>query len=120
MDDLITAQPIRAALLDEGGRFVRIDSLESADALTPRHLPQITECDLPAGQYLWVAEPSVREDGALANPYGGSFWCLAWLRRAAEDRDRACSVEQTIGRIEPRWRNADLTAAIARLREIER
>ena len=56
MDDLITAQPIRAALLDEGGRFVRIDSLESADALTPRHLPQITDCDLPVGEYRWDRE----------------------------------------------------------------
>lgn len=62
---------LKAALLDEQGIFLRIDELDDAEALTERHLPQITDCDLPPGRYRWVPDP---DDNA--NPYGGSFWPL--------------------------------------------
>lgn len=57
---------IKAALLDEQGIFLRIDELEDEAEITERHLPGITDCDLPAGRYVWRADPS--------NPYGGAFW----------------------------------------------
>lgn len=66
---------IKAALLDEQGIFLRIDELKSKSALTDRHLPAITECDLPAGRYVWLADD--------ANPYGGAFWPVPKLRSRA-------------------------------------
>lgn len=48
-------QIVKAALLDENGVFLRIDSIP-IDQLTPRHLPQITECDLPPGKARWNSE----------------------------------------------------------------
>ena len=66
--------PIRAALLDARGVYQRIDTLASAADLTPLHLPQITGCDLPAGEYVWIPAD---------NQFGGAFWPLAWLRRQA-------------------------------------
>jgi len=68
---------IRAALLDASGVFLRVDALSSPADLTARHLAQITECDLPAGAYRWIADD--------ANPYGGAFWPLTWLKRIADD-----------------------------------
>jgi hypothetical protein len=57
---------IKAALLDEQGIFLCIDELTDAGQLTDRHLPAITECDLPSGRYFWKADDT--------NPYGGAFW----------------------------------------------
>lgn len=62
---------IKAALLDEQGIFLRIDEVADEAALTERHLPQITTCDLPPGRYRWIAQPDDK-----TNPYGGSFWPL--------------------------------------------
>jgi hypothetical protein len=45
---------IRAARLDALGVYQGIDVLDDASHLTPQHLPQITECDLPPGRYRWT------------------------------------------------------------------
>jgi hypothetical protein len=65
---------ITAALLDEQGIFLKVDTLKSKAALTERHLPSIKNCDLPPEKYKWVADQ--------ANPYGGAFWPLPKLNRA--------------------------------------
>ena len=65
---------IKAALLDEQGIFLCIDELVDAGDLTDRHLPQITECDLPPNRYFWQADD--------ANPYGGAFWPLPKSQRS--------------------------------------
>jgi hypothetical protein len=62
---------IKAALLDEQGIFLGIDELTDAGQLTDRHLPLITECDLPSGRYRWVPAEVTKN-----NPYGGAFWPL--------------------------------------------
>lgn len=63
----------RCAVLDANGVFV---GMEEVDNPTDRHLPQITECDLPPGEYVWHAH-----DG---NACGGEFLPLpAPLREAA-------------------------------------
>lgn len=66
---------MRAALLNPAGIFLRV---EDVDVLTENHLPQITECDLPPGQYKWIADPN--------NPYGGAFWSVRWLQRREQDQ----------------------------------
>jgi len=71
--------PIHAALLDERGIFLKIDTLKSKAALTERHLPQIDRCDLPPGRYRWVPTPEDK-----ANPYGGQFVPLPKPKRNAE------------------------------------
>lgn len=67
---------IQAALLDDADVYLRMDELADESALTPRHLPQITVCDLPPGQYKWIAG---------AGEFGGAFWPLSWLERVAAD-----------------------------------
>jgi hypothetical protein len=62
---------VRAALLNERGIYLRMDELEDASQLTERHLPQITFCDLPPGEYRWIADEK--------NPEGGAFWPIKWL-----------------------------------------
>jgi hypothetical protein len=47
---------IRAARLDALGVYQGIDVLDDASHLTPQHLPQITECDLPPGRYRWTGD----------------------------------------------------------------
>lgn len=69
---------IKAALLDERGVYLRVDELASEADLTPQHLPQITYCDLPAGEYVWLPDD--------AGDYGGAFWPVGWLRQCARDR----------------------------------
>ena len=50
---------IKAALLDAPaasgkGKYTGvIDELQDASALTENHVPEITECDLPPGRYVW-------------------------------------------------------------------
>ena len=66
---------MRAALLDEKGIFIGMDETESPG---PRHLPQITNCDLPAGKYVWVPDDR--------NPVGGAFWPVDWLAHIAATR----------------------------------
>lgn len=55
---------VRAAKLNHKGIFVGMDELPE-DHLTPLHLRQITDCDLPPNRYRWV------EDAAA--PFGGRF-----------------------------------------------
>ena len=50
MTDEPMNEPQPAALLDAEGYFVR---MEVPDEMTERHLPQITECDLPPNAYKW-------------------------------------------------------------------
>ena len=66
---------IRAALLDKNGVFQRMDELPGRAQLTSRHLPSITECDLPAGEYVW--HPDVK------NEFGGAFVSLLMLQAQA-------------------------------------
>jgi hypothetical protein len=66
---------MRAALLDADGVFQRIDDVAE---LTPLHLPQITQCDLPPGKYRWVPDPLV--------PTGGAFWPVKFLNRVEQDK----------------------------------
>lgn len=53
---------IRAALLDAPAASGRgkytgvIDELPDESALTENHVPEITQCDLPAGVYIWEPE----------------------------------------------------------------
>lgn len=100
---------ISAALLDEQGMFLRMDELASADLLTPQHLPQIRECDLPPGRYLWVPDERTHKDGTLINEYGGAFWELDWLRKVDVDRARAREVSAMQNRLPPVFRNEELT-----------
>ncbi len=56
---------VRAALIDAGGVYQGMVELEE-DQLTSRHLPQITDCDLPPNAgYKWVVDRD--------NPFGGAF-----------------------------------------------
>jgi hypothetical protein len=65
---------IKAALLDESGVFLRMDELAGEGDLTDRHLPEVTECDLPPGLYRWI--PSAE----LARfPQGGTFVPLRFI-----------------------------------------
>jgi hypothetical protein len=64
---------IKAALLDERGIYLRMDEVQSESDLTASHVPSITECDLPAGKYKWIADAT--------NEYGGAFWPVDWLKR---------------------------------------
>lgn len=41
---------VRAARLDENDVYV---GMEEVAELTDRHLPHVTECDLPPGRYRW-------------------------------------------------------------------
>jgi hypothetical protein len=60
---------ITAALLDAEGYFLRMDSVAE---LTPLHLPEITECDLPPREYQWDADKRhfvrARADGKAPAP----------------------------------------------------
>ncbi len=54
---------IKAALLDAPaasgrGKYLGMDELADESALTENHVPEITECDLPPGLYVW--EPDKR------------------------------------------------------------
>lgn len=84
---------IKAALLDARGVFLRVDTLPDASHLTPSHLPAIADCDLPPGQHVWVPD--------AANPYGGAFWEIAWLRRIAATREDAAANRARKGRVDP-------------------
>ena len=75
---------MKAALLDAPaasgqGIYVRMVEIE-ADALTDRHLPQITSCDLPSKEYVWLP------DDNPSNPYGGAFHSVAVIARREELR----------------------------------
>lgn len=64
---------ITAALLDAPassgkGIYLRIEELANAADLTDRHVPTVTECDLPSGRYRWIPTDNA------GNPYGGAFW----------------------------------------------
>lgn len=65
---------VRAARLDETGVFLGIDELPEAE-LTPLHLREIAECDLPPERYRWSKEharfepiPKRRPEDALKDP----------------------------------------------------
>jgi hypothetical protein len=72
---------MKAALLGApaaSGKGVYLRMVEVAeDQLTDRHVPTITECDLPAGEYVWL--PHDR------NTYGGEFYPRKTLEIRAED-----------------------------------
>jgi hypothetical protein len=75
---------MKAALLDAPaasgrGVYLRMVELESAAQLTDHHLPQITSCDLPSGEYVWLPD-------AANSYYGGAFHSLAVLARREELR----------------------------------
>lgn len=76
---------IRAALLDEHGVFLRMDELADASQLTERHLPTITECDLPPGEYIWIAHGK--------NRAGGTFLPLEHARRMTREEQESYGVE---------------------------
>lgn len=58
------SNPITCARINESGVFQGMESLNESD-LTPLHLPQITDCDLPVDAYRWVADADA--------PLGGAF-----------------------------------------------
>lgn len=70
---------IKAALLDENGVYLRMDTLNSYAEITERHLPTIMECDLPSDRYKWVP------DTTGSNPYGGRFVALEYLGLTPKD-----------------------------------
>lgn len=47
------ASPTHCALIDDNDIFVGMVEFPTPETVTERHLLQITECDLPAGQYKW-------------------------------------------------------------------
>ncbi|MCS7002800.1 MAG: hypothetical protein NZ518_08125 [Dehalococcoidia bacterium] len=49
------ARLVRCALLDERDVYLGMVEVEE-DRLTDRHLPEITDCDLPRGEYRWDRE----------------------------------------------------------------
>lgn len=66
---------MRCAVLDADGVYI---GMEEVDTPTARHLPQITACDLPPGEYAWQVD--------AGNPYGGEFVALPLrLRLAARE-----------------------------------
>lgn len=53
---VVVEEKVFAARLDDRGVYQGVDELDSAEALTDRHLPEVTECDLPPGKYRWNRE----------------------------------------------------------------
>lgn len=82
---------MRMALLSPAGVFLRMDDVEEP---TERHLPQITECDLPPGRYKWVPDPD--------NPFGGAFWEMRWLARVEQDKLDVIAASQAAQRLSER------------------
>lgn len=72
---------IKAALLDERGIFLRMDEVADETQLTNRHVRSIKSCDLPAGEYLWVAH--------TRNEFGGEFVSVEWLDSTEKTRRKA-------------------------------
>ena len=73
---------MRCAVLDANGVFIGMEEVADPVDLTDRHLPSITECDLPPGEYAWHPDPD--------NPYGGEFVALPMrLRLAAREGARS-------------------------------
>lgn len=66
---------MRMALLDADGVF---QGLVDAQEITPLHLPQITDCDLPPGKYKWVSDSG--------SPQGGAFWPVRFIKRIEQDK----------------------------------
>lgn len=83
---------VRAALLDEKGVYQRMDELADAKALTALHLAQITACDLPAGEYLWIADDK--------NSMGGAFWPASWLASREADRQAVLQAQEKIAELQ--------------------
>lgn len=79
---------MRMALLSPAGVFLRMDDVAQP---TDRHLPQITECDLPPGRYKWVPDPE--------NPSGGAFWEMRWLARIEQDKQDVIAAAQAAQRL---------------------
>ena len=52
-DTTETPKRITAARLDADGYFAGMDELPETE-LTERHLPNVSECDLPPGKYRWI------------------------------------------------------------------
>lgn len=115
---------LKCAVLDERGVYLGMQDVDDPSDLTDRHLPQITQCDLPAGLYVWVPDDRVHAltgpagevlldaDGqprtAPANQYGGAFWEIAYLQRIAQIRRQAREVNEKKGRLPPVFRNPKL------------
>lgn len=66
---------VRAARLNPAGVFIGIEELPE-DELTPHHLPEITECDLPLHKYRWDDEkqcflplPKKALEDSIAEPH---------------------------------------------------
>lgn len=66
---------VKAALLDARGVFKGMAELADESEITPLHLPQITECDLPPDLYKWIDRPG--------NEFGGAFWPISFLEHTA-------------------------------------
>lgn len=47
---------IRAARLDGRGVYQGMDEFDALEDLTARHIPEVTDCDLPPGKYRWNAQ----------------------------------------------------------------
>ena len=82
---------MRMALLDADGVF---QGLVDAQEITPFHLPQITDCDLPAGKYKWLPDPR--------NPQGGAFWPVRFLKRIEQDKLDVKAAQEVAQRIAAR------------------
>lgn len=109
---------IKAALLDERGIYTGMDEVAGVEDFGPRHLPQIVTCDLPPGRYLWVPDARTAPDGRPANPYGGAFWDLEWLRRIARTRREAAAVRANNRRLDPEPKDGvDLDTLVTYLEE---
>lgn len=104
MIDILSAAPITCALLDAQGVYQGMVSV-APHALTDRHLPTITECDLPAGEYQWVPASET------ANPFGGEFVALKFLRVQA--RLNAQAEQAAAGGVRAGSLQAAIDAAVA-------
>jgi hypothetical protein len=67
---------MKAALLSApaaSGKGVYLRMVDVApDEITDRHVPSITECDLPRGRYVWIPGGDPRNTYP-PNEYGGTF-----------------------------------------------
>lgn len=61
---VVDAKGIYLGMFDEGA--------EIPDGA--RRLTQITECDLPVGEYYWIDNDGNVDDLGRDNPFGGAFW----------------------------------------------
>lgn len=65
---------IQHAVIDAEGVYLGMFHKNAEIPAGARRLTQITECDLPVGEYYWQDVDGNVDDLGRANPFGGAFW----------------------------------------------